>query len=162
MKAFSFFNSRRVALLGVLIFMIAAASISALAQQRTQVLRDVAGGYHTGMCCSSWDQSVTIRETDTPAPIVVTWSAEYQANAPFHVGLSLNGGFCTYFGPGSIPAFSSTDNTLTSMSFQWVIMPGDYGLRQGKNVIQLCGGGIFADTDTVTIGFNTLTAQLAK
>jgi hypothetical protein len=161
-KAFSTVNNRRLAFFGVLIFMIAAASMSALAQQRTQVLREVAGGSHTGICCSVWDESVVMRETHSAVPIIVTWSTEYQANAPFLVGLSLNGGYCTFFGPGSIPAFSSTDETLTSMSFQWVIMPGDYGLRQGRNVIHLCGGGVFGDTDTITIGFNTLAAQLAE
>jgi hypothetical protein len=161
-KAFSTVNNRRVAFFGVLIFMLAAASISALAQQRTQVLREVAGGYHTGMCCSTWDEFVIMHETGSAVPIIVTWSTEYQANAPFLVGLSLNGGYCTFFGPGSIPAFSSTDDTLTSMSFQWVIMPGDYGLRRGRNVIHLCGGGVFGDTGTITIGFNTLAAQLAE
>ncbi len=40
-------------------------------------------------------------------------------------------------------------------------MPGDYKLVKGPNEITLCGGGVYSDTDTLTLGFNTLTARLA-
>jgi len=43
---------------------------------------------------------------------------------------------------------------------QWLIMPGDYRLVKGANEITLCGGAVYSDTDTLTLGFNTLTAGL--
>jgi hypothetical protein len=126
------------------------------------VLRETAGGPHTGRCCSVWDESIRVNEPETIVPVVVTWSTDYQSNAPFLSGLSLNGGPCTFFGPASIPPFAPTDETFASITFQWVIMPGDYGLVKGKNLVSLCGGGVFADTDSITLGFNTLAARLGK
>ncbi|HVO81835.1 MAG TPA: hypothetical protein VMT28_13955 [Terriglobales bacterium] len=157
MKAFS-----KVVFVAAVVCVIAAGSISALAVPMAQVLREVAGGNHTGKCCSVWDESIRFFEPETMVPVVVTWSADYQANAPFLAGLSLNGGPCTFYGPAAIPTFTSTDDTYASKTFQWVIMPGDYGLVKGPNTICLCGGGVFADTDSITLGFNTLAARLGR
>jgi hypothetical protein len=152
----------KVVLVAAVVGMIAAGSISALAVPNAQVLREVAGGPHTGRCCSVWDESIRVFEPETMVPVVVTWSTDYQANAPFLVGLSLNGGGCTFNGPAAIPAFTSSDDTYASKTFQWVIMPGDYGLVKGPNSIHLCGGGVFADTDSITLGFNTMAARLGR
>jgi hypothetical protein len=163
MKAFSKLDKRSLGFFAALVWMIAAGSISALAAPKTQVLRSVADGTYTGPCCSTWDESVSVYEPSPVVPIVVTWSTDYQSNAPFIAGLSLNGGPCTFFGSGSLPAPTTNDGIYyASATFQWVILPGDYGLRQGRNVLSLCGGGVFSDTDTITIGFNTLAARLAK
>jgi len=51
---------------------------------------------------------------------------------------------------------------MATITFQWVIMPGDYKLTPGRNVIRLCGGGVSSNTDTITLGFGTLTARFGK
>lgn len=162
MKAFSILSKRSFVLLATLACVFASGSISAFAGPKAQVFRSVADGPHTGRCCSGWDQSVRVNEPNTPIPVVVTWSTEYRSNAPFLSGLSLNGGPCTFYGPGTIPASAPADDTYVSITFQWVIMPGDYGLVKGWNVVRLCGGAVLADTDSITIGFNTLSARTGK
>jgi hypothetical protein len=156
-KAFS-----KVVFLAAVVCMIAAGSISALAVPNAQVLREETGGPHTGRCCSVWDESIRFFEPENMVPVVVTWSTDYQSNAPFLVGFRLNGGPCAFSGPAAIPTFTSTDDTYASKTFQWVILPGDYGLVKGPNTIHLCGGGVFADTDSITLGFNTLAARLGR
>ncbi|MBZ5654222.1 MAG: hypothetical protein LAO56_02970 [Acidobacteriia bacterium] len=162
MKAFSIANKRRLVLLAALACVIATTSNTAFAVPKSQVLRSIADGAHTGRCCSIWDESIRVNEPDTLVPVVVTWSTEYQSNAPFLTGLSVNGGPCTFYGPGTIPASAPADDTYASITFQWVLMPGDYGLVKGRNVLKLCGGTVFADTDTIIIGFKTLSARLGK
>ena len=162
MNAISRINKQGIRLVAALIFTIAMAYGSAMAADRG-ILRSNADGTYTGPCCSRWDESVTVNEPNVPVPIVVTWSTDYQSNAPFIVGLSLNGGPCTLFGPGSITAQTAGAGAyLTSAGLQWVILPGDYGLRSGKNVIKLCGGGMLGDTDSITIWGNTLVAHLER
>jgi hypothetical protein len=163
MNLFSKANKHSLGFVLALACMIAAGSISALAAPKTHVFRVDANGTYTGPCCASWDESVTVYEPETIVPIVVTWSTDYQSNAPFIAGLRLNGGPCTLFGSGSIPAMNPGDGVYyASATFQWVILPGDYGLRRGRNVLTLCGGGVSADTDRITISFNTLTARLDR
>lgn len=155
-------NKQGIRLIAALIFTVAMACSSAIAADRG-ILRSNADGTYTGPCCSRWDESVTVNEPNALVPIVVTWSTDYQSNAPFIVGLSLNGGVCTLFGPGSITAQNPDGEMyMAPVSFQWVIMLGDYGLRSGKNVITLCGGGILGDTDSITIWGNTLVAHLER
>lgn len=162
MNGISRFNEQGIRLLAVLIFTIAMACSSAKAANQG-ILRSNADGTYTGPCCSPWDESVTVDEPKVLAPIVVTWSTDYQSNAPFIVGLSLNGGPCTLYGAASITAQNPNDGMyMAPASFQWVILPGDYGLRRGKNVITLCGGGIMGDTDSITIWGNTLVAHLDR
>jgi hypothetical protein len=153
-------NKQGVRLLFALIFMIVIACAVAMASDKG-ILRSNVDGTYTGPCCSRWDESVTVNEPNTPVPVVVTWSTDYQSNAPFIVGLSLNGGPCTLFGSASMTAQNSNDG-LAPASYQWVILPGDYGLRSGKNVITLCGGGLRGDTDAITIMGNTLIAHLER
>lgn len=162
MKTFSIASKQSLVLLATLACVVALSSISAFAVPKAQVLRSVADGPHTGRCCSRWDQSIRVNEPDALIPVVVTWSTEYRSNAPFLTGLSLNGGPCTFYGPGTIPASAPADDTNASITFQWVIMPGDYGLVKGWNTVRLCGGAVFADTDSITIGFNTLSARTGK
>ncbi len=120
------------------------------------------GETHKGMCCNSWDASVTINEPEHQVPIVVTFSTDYRATGASFVGLRLNGGPCVFYGPSFLPKFTSDDNTYSPASFQWVIMPGDYKLARGKNTLTLCGGAIFSQNDSVELGFNTMKAELQK
>lgn len=156
------FNNQKIRVVAVLVFTVAIACGSAMAGNKG-VLRSNADGTYTGQCCSRWDESVTVYEPTMPVPIVVTWSTDYQSNAPFIVGLSLNGGACTLFGSAAITAQNPNDGmSLAAASYQWLILPGDYGLRSGKNVITLCGGGMMSDTDRITIMGNTLVAHLER
>ena len=162
MNEISRINKQGIRLIAALIFMIAMACSSAMAANN-RVLRSVADGTYTGPCCSRWDESVTVYEPSTAVPIVVTWSTDYQSNAPFIVGLSLNGETCMLFGASAVTAQNPYDGMyLAPASYQWVILPGDYGLRSGKNVITLCGGGVMGDTDKITIWANTLVARLER
>ncbi len=163
MSTVSKLNKRGLLLPAVIFCLIAVFAVSAFAGSKSAVSRTAyAGETHTGMCCKSWDPSVTVVEPDKPVPIVVTFSTDYRANASFMVALRINGGPCTFFGPYSAPAYTPTDYTYTSRTFQWVIMPGDYKLVTGPNVITVCGGGTNSADDTIELGFNTLSAELAK
>ena len=155
--------NKRALLLAAVAGLMMAASISALAAPKPAVLRvDYPGMTETGRCCFDWDLSVRVMEPERLVPIVVTWSTDYQSNAPFYSGLRVNGGPCAFDGPGNISPYMPEDGLLyTTRTVQWLIMPGDYLLAKGANVITLCGGGVYSDTDTLTLGFNTLTAHLA-
>jgi len=147
----------------VLPLLISAASISALAASKTSVLRTVyQGETHTGKCCSNWGDLIEVVEPDKLVPIVVTWSTDYRANASLITGLRVNGGPCAFYGPAFIRPFTSDDEMYASRTVQFVITPGDYKLVPGTNTIQVCGGGVFDDTDSVVLGFSTLTARTEK
>jgi hypothetical protein len=156
--------TKRLALSAMLACVFALGSSSAFAKSSQSSVNRTSyqGETHTGICCSDWDASVTVKEPETLLPIVVTFSTDYRANAPFFAAISINGGPCTFFGPAFLPAFSPEDGTYSSRTFQWVILPGDYKLVSGKNVLTLCGGGLFNTTDTITLGFNTMSAHLQK
>lgn len=162
MNVISILNKQGIRLLAVLIFTIAMACGSAMAADKG-IRRSTADGTYIGPCCTRWDQSVTVFEPRTLAPVVVTWSTDYQSNAPFIVGLSLNGGVCTLYGSASVTAQNPDGGVhFAPASYQWVILPGDYGLRSGTNVITVCGGGVAGDTDSITIWENTLVAHLQR
>jgi len=163
MNAFSKINKRRFMLFAALVSTIALACASASAANNKGVLRTDANGTYTGPCCSSWNESVSVYEPSSLLPIVATWSTDYQSNAPFIAGLSLNGGPCSFFGSSSVTAQSPYDGRYTaSATYQWLILPGDFGLRKGRNVLTLCGGGVLDDTDAITIWANTLAAHLQR
>jgi len=160
MKIFAGFN--KSALLASAFCLMLTGPISALAASKSSVQRVTYPGVtETGKCCFNWDQSLRVIEPERFVPIVVTWSTDYQSNAPFYSGLSVNGGPCAFYGPGNISTFVPADGvSYTTRTVQWLIMPGDYKLVRGVNEITLCGGGVYSDTDTLTLGFNTLTAHL--
>ena len=146
----------------VLPVLISAVSISALAASKSSVSRTIyQGETHTGKCCSNWGDPIEVVEPDKLVPIVVTWSTDYRANASFITGLRVNEGPCAFYGPAFI-SFTSDDEMYASRTVQFVIMPGDYKLVSGTNTIQVCGGGVFNDTDSVVLGFSTLTARPEK
>jgi hypothetical protein len=176
MKVWSLFNKRNLMLFALLVCAFTIASISVAAQNAAtsdtaptppKIGRTIyQGETHVGRCCKLWDASITVTEPqDKVVPIVVTFSMDYRTTAPFYIGLRLNDGVCAFYGPEYIPAFSPENETqFESKTFQWVILPGDYKLAKGPNVVTVCGGGVdfFAENDTVTLGFNTLSAELVK
>ncbi len=161
MKGLSRIARRSLRFATVLACLLAATSIAASAQ--TSVNRvSYQGETHTGLCCSAWDASVTVKEAEKLVPIVITFSTDYHATAPFFAAIRLNDGPCTFYGPTYLPAFNPDDLTYTSKTFQWIILPGDYKLTRGRNVIQLCGGGTSSTDDSITLGFYTLSAHLQR
>ncbi len=160
MNVISKMNKQNIGVLAALMFTIVMACGSAMASDK-RILRSNVDGTYTGTCCTRFDESVTVYEPTALVPVVVTWSTDYQSNAPFMAGLSLNGGPCTLYGASSMTA-QNPNEYMASASFQWVIVPGDYGLHSGKNVITLCGGGMTGDTDSITIWGNTLVARLER
>jgi hypothetical protein len=144
----------------LLVLMIAVTALSAFAAGPESPVSRVSypGETHDGLCCKTWDAQVTISETEKAVPIIVTLSTGYRATGPFYVGMRLNDGPCVFNGPGYIPTYNPTESSYASETFQWVIMPGDYMLRKGLNVIRVCGGAVFSQNDTIELGANTLTA----
>jgi len=128
-----------------------------------EVLRIEHNQTFQGFCCFSWFEAVQVIEPSSVIPVLVTWSTDYQATGPFLVGLSVNGGFCNFFGSGSIEPFGKGDGTGASDSrtFQWFILP-DEGLVRGRNTFTLCGGAIFSASAVIVVGFNTLTVRTTK
>jgi len=158
--------TRSFAILGVLaaaFTMTPAWAQSTPASPHSTVLRvSYQGETHTGLCCSTWDGKVTINEPEKLVPIVVTFSTDYRSTAPFYAALRINGGPCVFYGPASLSPFSPEDGTFNSKTFQWVIMPGDYALMRGPNLLQLCGGAELSAHDALTLGFYTLSARLQR
>jgi len=116
-----------------------------------------------GLCCFSWSESVTVTEPSTVAPVIVTWSTDYQATGAFLIALSVNGGPCRFFGPGSIQPFGKGDGSgfFDSHYFQWLISPSD-GLHKGINTFTLCGGAASSPAAVILLGFNTLSVRTSK
>ena len=167
MKLSSVVNKRAFALLALVVCALVVASVPVLAQTPQKVVRvTYQGETHVGRCCKLWDAAINVIEPQNAlVPIVVTYSMDYRATAPFYIGLRVNDGVCVFNGPSHIQTFSPADETsYTSATFQWVILPGDYKLTKGPNVVTVCGGGVdfFAEYDTITLGANTLAAQLVK
>jgi hypothetical protein len=116
-----------------------------------------------GLCCFSWLETVQVTEPSTVVPVIVTWSTDYQATGVFLVTLSVNGGPCRFFGPGSIQPFGRGDGSgpFESRYLQWLISPRD-GLVPGNNKFTLCGGAASSPTAVILLGFNTLTVRSTK
>lgn len=142
-------------------------SLAALSSAQTPDQRIFRASYpgetHTGYLLKTWEPKVTVNEPENLAPIVVTWSGSYRATTGFYVGVRVNDGACVFNGSSSIPAFFPDDYSSTSVTLQWVFMPGDYKLTRGTNVISLCGGSsVWGSNGTIELGLNTMFAQLVK
>ena len=134
---------------------------SALSVPKQQVLIST-GKQLTVACCLMWGLSVSVTEPTAVVPVIVTWSADFAENDEFLVGLSLNGGQCTAYGSRVI-AWQGVlgGDGFMNTTHQWVISPKD-GLVRGTNTFTLCGGGANSNSDTITIGYNTLAVQINK
>ena len=161
------FTKRNLVLLALMACLFTIASMPLAAQTSTRVMRTTyQGETHVGRCCKLWDATVNVTEPqDKLVPIVITFSMDYRATAPMYIGLRVNDGVCAFNGPNSVETFSPANETqYKAATYQWIVMPGDYKLAKGPNKLQVCGGGIdfFAENDTITLGFNTLSADLVK
>jgi hypothetical protein len=154
-------NKRSTLLVAAIACLILAGSVSAFAIPPNQVARSLETQTVTGKCCFLFGSSVSVVEPATVVPVVVTFSTDYLNNSePFAVGLSVNGTGCSFYGNGSIPVFSATDQ-FANASFQSIVFPSN-GLVKGRNTFQLCGGGELTTGAHITFGFNTLTVQISK
>jgi hypothetical protein len=160
MKTFSK-TKRNIVSLTTVVLLVVSLAASAFAIPKQQVLLST-GKQLTGICCFLWNETVSVTEPSTPVPVVVTWSADFSVNDEFLVGLSVNRGECIAYGGRVIPwqgvlGGDGAQNT----THQWVVSPKD-GLRPGTNTFTLCGGGAISNSDTITIGYNTLAVQIGK
>jgi hypothetical protein len=156
-------TKRKVFCLAIICLVVGMAS-SAYAVPPGQLVRNLGPGQvFAGQCCASWNETVSIQEPAKIAPVVVTWSTDFflQSGMYIVVGLSLNNGPCQFFGPSGFQEPLSVDNESDSRAFQWVVLPID-GLQSGTNTFTICGGGLFSDTENITIGFNTLQVRFSK
>jgi len=160
MKAFSRISKLSLALLAAVTCLLAAAAVPAAAVPPDQVLLTGSGQILSGECCTAWGDAVKLTEPAKAAPVVVTYSMEYQSGGVFYVGLSVNGGPCTAYGNRSIdPSWLSTFRTAT---FQWVIKPAN-GLVPGQNTFSVCGGAAPTNPDSgLILQIRTLAVELGK
>jgi|HubBroStandDraft_1064217.scaffolds.fasta_scaffold622641_1 hypothetical protein len=131
------------------------------------LLRNLNEQTFTGLCCVSFNESVSVTETATLKPAVVIWSAGYGINVAdvYNAGLSVNGGLCKVgvWGPAAIPDYElGPGGNYSHVDFQWIIFPSDGVLAKGTNTFELCGGGVNSDSDSISIYDNTLSVQLFK
>ena len=163
MKVVSKVDKRCVVFLAVLACLMVAGSTSAFAIPSSQVARTTNVQTITAQCCVLLNPTVRLTEPATVAPVIVTWSADYNVSGTARFGLSLNGGACLSYGPfvGEEPVLIPGSDSITlSGTYQWVVFPSD-GLVPGTNTFRLCGGG-FSHPITINIGFSTLTVQISK
>jgi hypothetical protein len=125
-------------------------TVVAFALPANQVLRVESNQTFAGGCCFSWGDTVTVTEPAKLSPVVVTWSADYQANNNLKAGIAVNGHPCQFSGGYYIDASVG----FRARTFQWVVLPSD-GLVKGNNTLTVCGGGI-SNADVITLGFRTL------
>jgi len=158
--------SKSTAFAAIMACLIVAGTGSAFATnlKPNQVFRSLSSTTLNGKCCFLWGESVTVTEPIAVAPVTITWSADYAVHVIdlYLVGLSVNNGACTTLSYGSraLQAYTTGDGDgYASASFQWVVLPSD-GLKKGTNTFELCGGGENSDSDSVTLGNNTLVVKI--
>lgn len=163
MKTTSKVNKSSVVLIAALTPIMLAGSVSAFAVPASQVARVLTGRTVTAKCCVILSPAVRVTEPTALAPVIVTWSTDYQSSQEFRLGLSVNGGTCVSYGPTVVPALSiiaGSGSGFASNTYQWVVFPSD-GLVEGTNTFAVCGGGV-GGTVTITLGHNTLAVQFSK
>jgi hypothetical protein len=156
-------TARQAALCMVVACLAMMVTPKASAVPASELLRVEQNTNFQGLCCFTWLDKVRISEPTVVAPLLVTFSTDYQATDIFFVGLSLNGRPCQFFGSGTLLPFGVGDGSgdFSSDTFQWFIQPSD-GLVKGNNTLTVCGG---ADTDqnaVVFLGFRTLAVRISK
>jgi len=135
----------------------------AFAVPPTELLRVEQNTPFQSMCCISYREKVTLTEPSVIAPVIVTWSTDYQATSMYVASVSVNGGPCLKQGSVLLNPFGAGNGSgpFDSHMFQWVIQPSD-GLVTGKNTFLLCGGSFTDPNGVLMLGFNTLSARLSK
>lgn len=135
----------------------------AFAVPPTELLRVEQNTPFQSMCCISYREKVTLTEPSAIAPVIVTWSTDYQATSLYVASVSVNGGPCLAQGSVLLNPFGAGNGSgpFDSHLFQWVIQPSD-GLIAGKNTFLLCGGSFSDPNGVLMLGFNTLSARISK
>lgn len=144
------------------IICVALASVpSAHAVPANQFLRNFDEPVFTGLCCFSWNETVSVVEPSAVVPVVVTWSTDYLLKSLVFIqtGLIVNDGPCQAFGPGRFEQPLSVQSQFDTRTVQFIIEPAQ-GLHVGTNTFTLCGGGLFSATDSIGLGANTLEVRL--
>jgi len=139
--------------------MMMAGSISALAANPNEVFYTYTGENFSRACCYSWNDTVSITEPASVTPVVVTWSTEYLTTGFFLVGLSVNKGACTAFGPRTISP-SLQGSRVDTRSIQWIV-PSSVLVR-GKNTFLVCGGADSGYTGPIELGIRSFAARLSN
>ena len=162
MKPFSNATTRTMLLSAVLTCVMLAGTISAFAVPPTQVARLLTNPTITATCCVPIGPTVSVTEPSVIAPVIVTWSSDYEVSGESAFNLSVNGGPCIFFGPGDAPSVNLKGGTgLVNSSYQWLVLPADGVLVKGKNTFTACAGGLGAST-TIFFGGRTLSVQIGK
>jgi hypothetical protein len=156
-------TARQAALCMVVSCLAMMATPKASAVPTSELLRVEQSTNFQGVCCFSWQDKVRISEASTVAPVIVTFSTDYQATDIFFVGLSVNGRPCQFFGSGTLLPFGVGDGSgdFSADTFQWFIQPSD-GLVKGNNTLTVCGGADTDPTAVVFLGFRTLAVRISK
>lgn len=115
----------------------------------------------TGLCCFSWNETVSVVEPSAVVPVVVTWSTDYllQSLVFIQTGLMVNDGPCQALGPGRFEQPLSVQGQFDTRTVQFIVEPAQ-GLHARTNTFTLCGGGLFSATDSIGLGANTLEVRL--
>jgi len=153
-----FMRLKLLAALGM--FVALALTTAAHAVPAPQVLRSFGSQTFSGLCCFSFNETVSAKEPAKPVPAVVTWSSDTKIGGDFLVGLNVNGGPCTFFGAGSLLESGATVEE-DSRTLQFIIAPEE-GLTPGTNAFTLCGGATFSSSATLLMHFNVLEVRLSK
>jgi hypothetical protein len=135
-----------------------AVALPSFGVKASQVSRDV-GHIEQGQCCFLWNNTVTVTEPATVAPVALSFNLTYYCDpgcSTFSVGVSINSGPCAFYGSGVL-APSSDDRTT---SYQWVVLPSDGVLKQGKNTFTVCGGSQGTATDAIYASDTTLAVRI--
>jgi hypothetical protein len=159
MKAFSKLYKGNLMLIAALVCMIAASSISALAVPPNEGFYTYTGQNLSGPCCFSWNDTVTVTEPSAITAVVLTWSTEYVAHAFYLVGLSVNNGPCTAYGPRTLTPTLQGGQVETT-NFQWVVPKSV--LVKGNNTFTVCGGEVSPSSPPIQLGIRSFAARLSK
>jgi hypothetical protein len=163
MKAFSAVIKRQVLCLAIACLVLGAAT-NAHAVPQKGVSTVTINQIFTGLCCFSWNTTVSVNEGTKLTPVTVRWAADFLQNTAnqFNVGLMINGGPCRLdLGPNSLGNFAVDFRSFMVGSWEWIVLPTD-GLTSGLNSFTICGGASTTDTARVTIGTNTLAVRTSK
>jgi hypothetical protein len=162
-KTFSKPHKINAVFVAALAIIMLAGSISAFAVPPNQVARLLTNPTITATCCVQVGPTVQVTEPSAIAPVIVTWSSDYEISGESAFALSVNGGPCLFYGPGDAPFVSLKGGTgLVSSSYQWLVLPADGVLVKGKNTFTSCFGGLNGVPTTIFFGGRTLSVQMGK
>jgi hypothetical protein len=162
MRAFSKVTQRSSAFVAAMAIVLMAGSTAAFAVPAGQVHRSLTSVTLVGACCQDVPgETVKVTEPTVVAPIVITWSMEYNSTGPFAVGIRINGGGCGDYGPSYVPVPPNGQTPFWPQTIQWLIFPGE-GLVPGKNTFTVCFGATTNNNQTLTLGSRTLAVRFSK